>query len=72
MAGTQADLTAAEAAYAEMMLGVRVGEVTINGKSIKYKDISPIDLLNYINSLKISLGTTIPRAYARNKKRATL
>ena len=70
MAFTATDLSNAESALAEYMLGNRTGSVSINGKTIQYSELKDgeTSLLNYISMIKRSLGQTPTRAYARNCK----
>jgi hypothetical protein len=72
LAFTSTDLSNIDAAIVALATGTRIVRVTINGKQIQYAeaDISRLQELRSI--IQKEIGTTQPRAYARNAGRATL
>ena len=72
MAFTSTDLTNVEAAIIALATGTREISVSVNGKSVTYQQADIDKLLALKSIINQSLGGVVTRAYARNKKRATL
>jgi len=72
MAFTSTDLSNIEAAIVALATGEREVRVTLNGKTIEDAEADLDKLMSLKTVISASIGTTVPRAYARNMKRATL
>lgn len=72
MAFTSTDLANVEAAIVALATGTREIRVTLNGKTIQYAEADLDKLISLKSVISASIGTTVPRAYARNMKRASL
>ena len=72
MAFTSSDLASIEAAIVALATGERAVRVTLNAKTTEYAEADLDKLLKLRAVIAAAIGTTIPRAYARNLKRATL
>ena len=72
MAFTSTDLANVEAAIVALATGTREIRVTLNGKTIQYAEADLDKLISLKSVISASIGTTTPRAYARNMKRASL
>ena len=72
MAFSASDLSSIESAIIALATGTRTVRVTMGDKTIQYSesDISKLQALRAM--IQAEIGTTIPRAYAKNGGRAKL
>ncbi len=72
MAFSSTDRANVEAALVALATGTRVVQVSIGGKNIRYSEADIKELQDLLALIKQDSSTIIPRAYAKNMKRATL
>jgi len=72
MAFSASDLANIESAIVALATGSRAARVTIGDKTIQYSETDIAKLQSLRAMIQAEVGTTIPRAYARNGGRAKI